>query len=745
MFTRNFFLTLTLTLTLVAAGAVHAAGDSRRIIPRSEWGADVQYLYDGGVAEKADAGDSGKGDTPPAYGQSTTRVDACQQIIKKYPAEFAVAKTVTKDGSGKQYRWPLTYSKEIKLLVVHHTALLVRDDPRPPAERMRALYKYHALSNGWGDIGYNYVIDENGAMYEGRQGGSRVVGGHAYCNNVGTIGIALMGNFELEQPSQAQAKSLQWLLAKLAAEEGIDVSRSLQFHGNVFSNPIVGHSDLSATACPGRVLKAGFAQIIRNVINGSVDAAVTFPAVKKPVSSSSSTASSPSEAKGLAPGIRFLGRTAMTMNPGGKQRLSFTYTAGPSGMYEGKKIADVLLGSPDIHLSVDDGFNRIEVRKGILLPFDLPAEETTTIQLILQAPVNPGEYWLEIGGQRFSLTVSGRRARTGDFVSPFYTNPALIVQAAAPKKSTAIKIRTRLPLSSSSSARSSASASVSSVTSAPSSSTRPIRILLSTSTSPSVRFSGNGTINGVLVRAGMTLDLSVNGSECVARHNGERVMSGPLLRFFSDAANMLTVTSVRGKARTFTGVMECRVIAGAIALINELPLEDYIRGLAESGDSEPFEKQKAIAIAARTYATFYMQDANRKFPGMPYDGSDSPASFQSYVGTDFGAFNPRWLEAARGTLGQVLMYQGTIIKPPYFSSNDGRTRAPAEIGWKNFPFAEIFSSKPDPWCKGLSPAGHGVGMSGCGAKGQALEGRSAEQILQYYYPGTRLADWETTQ
>ena len=51
-------------------------------------------------------------------------------------------------------------------------------------------------------------------------------------------------------------------------------------------------------------------------------------------------------------------------------------------------------------------------------------------------------------------------------------------------------------------------------------------------------------------------------------------------------------------------------------------------------------------------------------------------------------------------------------------------------------FEAVFASKLDPWCKGLPLAGHGVGMSGCGAKGQAKEGKKAEAILQYYYPQT---------
>lgn len=175
---------------------------------------------------------------------------------------------------------------------------------------------------------------------------------------------------------------------------------------------------------------------------------------------------------------------------------------------------------------------------------------------------------------------------------------------------------------------------------------------------------------------------------------------------------------------------------GKPALINELPMESYVAGLIEEPDTEPYEKQRAFAIAARTYATFYLHPTQRKFPGKPYDGSDDPAVFQAYGGYDAEMKNPQWVRAVADTAGSLLTYHGEVIKPPYFSSDDGRTRSPQEAGWKNFPFADIFTSKDDHWCSGMALRGHGVGMSGCGAEMQAHEGKTAEQILQYYYPGT---------
>ncbi len=94
--------------------------------------------------------------------------------------------------------------------------------------------------------------------------------------------------------------------------------------------------------------------------------------------------------------------------------------------------------------------------------------------------------------------------------------------------------------------------------------------------------------------------------------------------------------------------------------------------------------------------------------------------------------------AVADTANLLLTKSNQIIKPPYFSSDDGRTKNPDDVGWTTFPFKEIFASKADPWCKGMENRGHGVGMSGCGAEGQANEGKTAEEILRYYYPGTVL-------
>ena len=135
---------------------------------------------------------------------------------------------------------------------------------------------------------------------------------------------------------------------------------------------------------------------------------------------------------------------------------------------------------------------------------------------------------------------------------------------------------------------------------------------------------------------------------------------------------------------------------------------------------------------------FYPDLSHRKFPGKPYDGSDDAALFQKYTGVTFANQHKGWVNAVKETEGMVLTKNGNVLKIQYFTSDDGRTRAPSEVGWSTFPSAEVFSSKDDPWCTGKPNLGHGVGMSGCGAKGQALEGRTWKQILEYYFPGTTI-------
>ncbi len=183
----------------------------------------------------------------------------------------------------------------------------------------------------------------------------------------------------------------------------------------------------------------------------------------------------------------------------------------------------------------------------------------------------------------------------------------------------------------------------------------------------------------------------------------------------------------------FRGTIEIRELKGKVTYINELPLEDYLRGLAEVDNADPMEKQKVIAVLARTYADFYMDLKNRKFPNAPYDGTDDANIFQRYLGYGSEIRSPNFANAVGATENIVVTYEGELIKTPYFSQSGGKTLSAQEKwGWTNTPY---LSSVPDPWSKGLALKGHGVGLSGYGATKQAEAGKKFDEIIKYYYTG----------
>ena len=104
----------------------------------------------------------------------------------------------------------MQYPEEIKKIIVHHTASTKNLDD--PMQAMRDIYYYHAISRGWGDIGYNYIIDTSGNIYEGRFGGEGVIAAHSGPANHGSIGIAVLGNYQSDQVPEAVTNSLNKLI-----------------------------------------------------------------------------------------------------------------------------------------------------------------------------------------------------------------------------------------------------------------------------------------------------------------------------------------------------------------------------------------------------------------------------------------------------------------------------------------------------------------------------------------------------
>ncbi len=141
--------------------------------------------------------------------------------------------------------WPPEY-QTVEHVIIHHT---VTPNFQDPLVAIRSVYYYHAVTRGWGDIGYNYLVDFMGNVYEGRYGGDNVVGGHAYQYAHGSSGISLLGTFEsVAETPEAQA-GLIWITAWVS--RGLDPLGRADFHETNNLPTICGHRDVWDSTCPG--------------------------------------------------------------------------------------------------------------------------------------------------------------------------------------------------------------------------------------------------------------------------------------------------------------------------------------------------------------------------------------------------------------------------------------------------------------------------------------------------------------
>ncbi|MGI8887748.1 MAG: N-acetylmuramoyl-L-alanine amidase [Nocardioidaceae bacterium] len=157
------------------------------------------------------------------------------------------------DDSLRDKCWDPRFGKTFKLVFVHHTAGSNDYEESESAAVVRGIYSYYVVSRGWCDIGYNFLVDRYGNVFEGRSGGTRmpVRGAHSGDYNVDTTGISMMGNFDQEQPRRPMKHALVQLIAwRLGAAYHGAYGRVI-INGDRFAR-ISGHRDAMSTSCPGQ-------------------------------------------------------------------------------------------------------------------------------------------------------------------------------------------------------------------------------------------------------------------------------------------------------------------------------------------------------------------------------------------------------------------------------------------------------------------------------------------------------------
>lgn len=168
----------------------------------------------------------------------------------------------------------------LKAATIHHTAGSNNYTASQAAGVVRGIYAYHTQSLGWCDIGYNFLVDKFGTVYEGRYGGvdRPVRGAHAGGFNNETFGVSAMGNYETAAAPPAMVASITRVIAwklglyrlnpngttRLTSAGGT----SKYSTGREVQLPVVfAHRDIGQTSCPGRNIYSQMAAIRNEAAN----------------------------------------------------------------------------------------------------------------------------------------------------------------------------------------------------------------------------------------------------------------------------------------------------------------------------------------------------------------------------------------------------------------------------------------------------------------------------------------------
>jgi len=248
------------------------------------------------------------------------------------------------------------------------------------------------------------------------------------------------------------------------------------------------------------------------------------------------------------------------------------------------------------------------------------------------------------------------------------------------------------------------------------------------------------------VPPGQTVAITWTGSGYNLQLGSQTITSNLPVRFSPSGSTILSEPDLPTYARDFRGVLEADYspVSSKLWIVDELNLEDYVKGIGEESEGLPAEAYKTLAVAYRTYALSTQQrhraDSSWKEPFdlassttwvQPYSGAN-----QIYAGQHRETLGPLLTQGEQATAGQVVTFDGQLAITPYFSHSDGHTRSWAEV-WHGNAHPWLVSV-PDPDSSGLAMLGHGVGMPLQSAVKRAAAGWSYDQILRYFYTGVHI-------
>ncbi len=318
-------------------------------------------------------------------------------------------------------RAPPHYATAIHFAVVHHTAGSNDYTAAQSAAIVRGIELYHVEGNGWDDIGYNFLVDKYGQVFEGRYGGvdRAVIGAHALGFNVSSFGVAVLGDYGSTGISAAAKIALEKLLAWKLDLAHVDPLSTLNWlsGGNprfpkgvpVVLRAISGHRDTGFTDCPGDALYSELPQIAKGVVAlggpklyapqalGKLGGPIRFSgrlSASLPWTVTVADANGVTAAQGTGTGAVVDWTWDTTFAP--LQKYTWTIAA------PGARSATGTIGSGSAALAVTNA----TAAPTQLSPGGGPSDDTTTISYTLTAPATITATLVDANGQTLSTLFS---------------------------------------------------------------------------------------------------------------------------------------------------------------------------------------------------------------------------------------------------------------------------------------------------------------------------------------------------
>lgn len=613
-------------------------------------------------------------------------------------------------------KWPESIHKNKIKIIIHHTAtdytVLLTGWTWAAIQELQAIYKYHTLTKWWWDIWYHFIIDPFGTIYEWKAGWPWVVWAHTAWNNTPSIGIALMGNFNDNVPTDVSLKSLVLLTTALAKKYSINPKNTATYfkksdeypYLSTFTNyTIVGHRDAWITSCPGTNLY----NLLPEIRNHVSDRLVTSTLVKMKSSSSSSSKWD----KGIVVWDWYYADTNVA---------TFTLPIRRSGVES--------CTTHDKSISISSCTTH---HNQLLLSLEKKgASWLKTISVVTHS-------WTK----KFSFLAFWDEdfARLASLAKQKYINKRSIVSSS----SSITKILNKISFS-----------EIKNILQG------KIRVLLYDLSVNYPRHEISCDWWCVINADGVVYTWA---SAVVEMSDWYIYLTLPFLES-PLATTILNVSSfswwfvcIDNYTRKSYAWIPWNVFRGSLiwkkdnlkkinsnafvqqaVVINDLLFNDYMKWIAETSDSDDKEKQKIILLLAKMYAIFYLGGKNIH-PSIPvgsnYEAIDNPEMFQKYV----WAWREKTSKMSANILSsiqkKVIMYADYVPILPYFSCSAWFTWSAKEKWWwidtpylvSKLDFAACFDFN-----------GHWVWLSWKWAQYLAERWWTMERILQYYYPGTKL-------